>query len=61
MLKQCSDIIRCGQKKNLFKSGDAEVLAAALLCAVQGIAQEKVRVPERDLPDAEWIMDIIRK
>ena len=61
ILKQISDIITIGQKQGLFKCADSELLSSALLCAVQGIAQEKVRMPEKSLPPADWIMDIIRK
>lgn len=36
-------------------------LAVAFGGAIQGIAQELVRIPNTPMPAAEWIMDIIRK
>lgn len=61
MFLQCSDIITCGQEKGQFRSGDSQVLCVVFLGAIQGIAQEKVRIEDTPLPKEEWIMDIILK
>ena len=37
------------------------LVCVAFLGAIQGIAQEKVRVEETPLPEKEWIMDILLK
>ncbi len=58
---QCRSIIECGQQMGQFKSGNAHALCVAFLGAIQGIAQEKVRVSDTPLPKKEWIMDILLK
>ena len=61
LVKVCSKIILKGQEMGQFRAGDAGLLATTFLCAINGIAQEKVRVPKQELPEAEWIMDIVRR
>ena len=61
MFLQCRQIIEYGQQKGQFKSGNSQALCVAFLGAIQGIAQEKVRVEETPLPEKEWIMDILLK
>lgn len=61
MFVQCRQIIECGQQKGQFRSGNSHALCVAFLGAIQGIAQEKVRVEDTPLPKKEWIMDIILK
>jgi AcrR family transcriptional regulator len=59
MFVQCRQIIECGQQKGQFRSGNSQALCVAFLGAIQGIAQEKVRVEDTPLPKKEWIIDII--
>ncbi len=59
--RQCIPIIEMGQEKGLFKDGNAHALCVAFFGALQGIAQEKVRIQDTPLPDVEWLMDIICK
>lgn len=61
MFSQCRQIIAYGQQKEQFKNGNSHALCVAFLGAIQGIAQEKVRVEETPLPEKEWIMDILLK
>ncbi len=57
--EQCIPIIEIGQEKGMFREGSAHALCVAFFGAIQGIAQEKVRVPETPVPKAEWLMDIL--
>lgn len=59
ILKNYGTIIECGQKRKQFREGNANALAVALLSAIQGIAQERVRNRDTVLPRVEWIMDIL--
>lgn len=61
MFVDCIKIIEYGQKMGQFREGNSHALCVAFLGAIQGIAQEKVRINETPLPEKEWIMDIIQK
>lgn len=56
---QCIPIIEIGQKKGMFKEGNAHALCVAFFGAIQGIAQEKVRIRDTPIPEVKWVMDII--
>lgn len=53
-------VIEEGQRRGEFRDGNPHALCVALFGALQGIAQEKVRVPETPMPEVMWIMDIIK-
>lgn len=57
--RQCIPIIEIGQEKGMFKEGNAHALCVAFFGAIQGIAQEKVRVQDTPMPKVEWLMDMI--
>jgi AcrR family transcriptional regulator len=57
--RQCISMIENGQEKGMFKKGNSHALSVAFFGAIQGIAQEKVRVWNTPMPEAEWIMNII--
>lgn len=59
VLENYCPIIECGQRRKQFREGNAKALTVALLSAIQGIAQERVRSKDMVLPKAEWIMDIL--
>lgn len=59
--KQWLPVIQKGQDAGCFHSGNAHAMCVALFGAVQGIAQEKVRVPQTPLPDINWLMKLIEK
>lgn len=54
-------VISEGQRHGEFRAGNSHSLCVAILGAVQGIAQEKVRIPSTPLPEIDWLMDILRK
>lgn len=54
-------LIEEGQKNKTIREGDANALAIAFWCAVQGIAEEMAIHPELPCPDSKWIVDIIRR
>ena len=53
-------IIEKGQKEGSIREGDAHALSGAFWCSIQGIAEQYAVHPESKLPDAEWIVDIVR-
>ena len=57
--RQCISIIENGQEKGMFKKGNSHALCVTFLGAIQGIAQEKVRVQDTSMPEAVWLMDIL--
>lgn len=59
--KQWIPVIQKGQELECFHSGDAHAMCVALFGAIQGIAQEKVRVPQTPLPDAKWLMKLMER
>lgn len=55
------DIIKCGQENGEIKQGNPLSLSCAFWCAIQGIAEQKARIPLMPLPDHDWIVDILRR
>lgn len=54
-------IIEWGQREGTIKEGNPLVLSNAFWCSIQGIAERYATNQEIELPDAEWIVDIVRK
>ena len=54
------DIIKRGQRKGLIKQGNPYALSNLFWCTIQGIAQQAADKPELPLPEADWILDILR-
>lgn len=64
-IEQSAEIIAAGQQYGFFRSGDPYALAFAFWSSVQGIMEQIALTPEmlsgeKELPRAEWIIDIIR-
>lgn len=53
-------LIELGQKKGLFRQGDAYLIATCFWTSVQGIMEEMAFNPQMKTPDPEWIMAILR-
>ncbi len=64
-IEQSAEIIAAGQQYGYFRQGNPYALSFAFWSSVQGVMEEIAISPEmlsgeRELPDAEWIIDIIR-
>jgi len=64
-IEQSAEIIAAGQQYGYFREGDPYALSFAFWSSVQGVMEEIAVSPEmlsgeKELPDAEWIVDIIR-
>lgn len=57
--RQWIPVILEGQQRGEFRAGNPHALCVAVLGAIQGIAQEKVRIPDTPLPEIDWLMDMI--
>lgn len=57
--RQWNPIILEGQRRGEFREGNSHSLCVAVFGAIQGIAQEKVRIPNTPLPKTDWLMDMI--
>lgn len=57
--RQWNPIILEGQRRGEFREGNPHSLCVAVFGAIQGIAQEKVRIPDTPLPKIDWLMDMI--
>ena len=57
--RQWIPVIIEGQRRGEFRTGDSHALCVAIFGAIQGIAQEKVRIPNTPLPKIDWLMDMI--
>lgn len=53
--------IEQGQKQGCIKQGNPLSLSTAFWCSIQGIAEELALHPDTPCPDADWIVDILRK
>lgn len=60
-IEQFVPIIEWGQKEGTIRDGDPKALSNAFFCCIQGIAEHYATNQESGLPQAEWIVDIVRK
>lgn len=60
-IEQFVPIIQWGQQEGTIKEGDPLVISNAFWCSIQGIAERYATNQEIALPNAEWIVDIVRK
>ena len=54
-------LIEAGQKQGVIKEGNPRALSLAFWGCIQGIAEELAVNPETPIPEADWIVDILRK
>lgn len=54
-------IIIKGQENGTIRSGDPLALSTAFWCSIQGLLEYLATTPEAPMPQAEWIVDILRK
>lgn len=54
-------IIEWGQQEGTIREGDPRVISSAFWCSIQGIAERYATNQDIDLPEADWIVDIVRK
>lgn len=59
-IEQFVPIVEWGQKEGTIKEGEPIVLSNAFWCSIQGIAEQYAVNQEIALPQAEWIVDIVR-
>jgi len=65
-IEQSAEIIAAGQQYGYFREGDPYALSFAFWSSVQGVMEQIAVTPEmlsgeKELPEAEWIIDIIRR
>jgi len=60
-IHRSAEIIRAGQLSGIIREGDPLALSVAFWAAIQGICQVVVLDPGLPFPDADWIVDILRK
>lgn len=59
-IEQFVPIIEWGQQEGTIRKGNPLSLSNAFWCSIQGIAENYASNPQIDLPDPEWIVDIIK-
>lgn len=59
-IEQSVKLIEKGQVMGSIRQGNPYALANLFWCSVQGIAEQAADKPEIPLPEADWILDIIR-
>ena len=60
-IEQFVPIIEWGQREGNIRDGEPKVLSNAFWCSIQGIAERYATNREIALPQAEWLVDIVRK
>lgn len=61
VIQQFVPIIEWGQKEGTIKEGSPLMISNAFWCSVQGIAERFATNQDIELPEAEWIVDIVRR
>lgn len=59
-IEQFVSIVEWGQKEGSIRQGNPLTLSNAFWCSIQGIAEQYAVHPEIGLPEADWIVDIVR-
>jgi len=59
LIKKSIPLIEKGQLLGEFKQGNAEALAVAFWCSIQGIAQYIALHPETPCPNTMWVISIL--
>lgn len=60
-IRHSAGVIKAGQQAGTIRDGDPGALAVAFWAAVQGVCEELALHPCMPCPDANWIVDIIRR
>jgi TetR/AcrR family transcriptional regulator len=60
VIGQSAPLISKGQQLGQFRDGEPYALAMAFWCAIQGVSQNVVLAPDKELPQVDWLLDILR-
>ena len=60
-IEQFVSIIEWGQQEGTIREGSPRALSNAFWCSIQGVAEYYAGNPETELPEAEWLVDIVRR
>lgn len=60
-IEQFVPIIEWGQQEGTIREGNPLVISNAFWCSIQGIAERYAINRDIDLPEADWVVDIVRK
>jgi len=61
VIEQFVPVIEWGQQEGTIRRGNPLALSNAFWCSIQGIAECFAVNPQIELPEADWIVDIVRK
>lgn len=61
IINQSVPLIEKGQELGEIRSGNPLALSISFWCSIQGIAEAIALKPNNPTPDAEWILDILKK
>lgn len=56
-----TELIKRGQKEGTIRVGDPYAMSIAYWCAIQGISEQMAVLPDAPCPEADWIVDMIRR
>ena len=59
-IEQFVPIIEWGQKEGCIREGNPLTLSNAFWCSIQGVAEQYAANSKMELPEAEWLVDIVR-
>ena len=54
-------ILEWGQQEGSIRQGTPRALCNAFWWSLQGVAEQYAMHPEMDLPDPQWLVDIVRE
>lgn len=61
VIEQFVPIVEWGQHEGTIREGDPLIISNAFWCSVQGIAERYATNQDIGLPEAEWLVDIVRR
>lgn len=60
-IEESAKMIQKGQETGVFREGDSKLLSMCFWATVQGIMEEMAIHKDMEMPNAEWIMAILKK
>lgn len=60
-IEQFVPIVQWGQREGTIREGNPPAISNAFWCSIQGIMEQYATNQAIDLPEADWIVDIVRR
>lgn len=60
VVQRCTPVVEAGQVRGEIREGSPRALSLVFWAALQGVAREAFIDPDVDLPEPDWLLDLLR-